>query len=146
MDGSMSLTIEALNREVKFKTSRSSGAGGQNVNKVETKVTLYWAMEDSVLLTEEQKEKLAIKLSSRTNAEGHIQIEVSETRSQLQNKEIALQKLFHLITDYLKPTTQRKATRIVKAEVHDLLDRKVRQSKVNPHRRWRMVYFLHFHF
>ena len=68
----MSLTIEALNREVKFKTSRSSGAGGQNVNKVETKVTLYWAMEDSALLTEEQKEKLAIKLSSRTNAEGQI--------------------------------------------------------------------------
>lgn len=138
MDGSMSLTIEALNREVKFKTSRSSGAGGQNVNKVETKVTLYWAMEDSALLTEEQKEKLAIKLSSRTNAEGHIQIEVSETRSQLQNKEIALQKLFHLITDYLKPTKQRKATRIPRAVVLDRLDRKKRQSKKKADRRWRM--------
>lgn len=134
----MQIELEELSREVKFKTSRSSGAGGQNVNKVETKVTLLWAVADSVLLNDEQKQKLTAKLANRTNAEGLIQIDASETRSQLRNKEIALEKLSELIHEGLKPTKKRLLTKIPRAVVLDRLDRKKRQAKKKSDRRWRM--------
>lgn len=134
----MQIELEELSREVKFKTSRSSGAGGQNVNKVETKVSLLWAVAHSVLLNDEQKQKLTAKLANRTNADGLIQIDVSETRSQLQNKEIALKKLSELIHEGLKPTKKRLPTKIPRTVVLDRLDRKKRQAKKKADRRWRM--------
>ena len=72
--------------ELSYKTSRSSGSGGQNVNKVETSVTVLWKVEDSAVFTDLEKERIAQKLKNRINLDGILQLTVSESRTQLQNK------------------------------------------------------------
>ena len=79
--------------ELSYKTSRSSGSGGQNVNKVETSVTVLWKVEDSAVFTESEKERILLKLKNKINAEGILQTTVSESRTQLQNKKIATEKI-----------------------------------------------------
>ena len=78
--------------ELSFKTSRSSGSGGQNVNKVETSVTVLWKVEDSAVFTDLEKERIAQKLKNRINLDGILQLTVSESRTQLQNKKLRLKK------------------------------------------------------
>jgi ribosome-associated protein len=78
--------------ELSYKTSRSSGSGGQNVNKVETSVTVMWKLEDSAVFTDLEKERIALKLKNRINLDGILQLTVSESRTQLQNKKIALKR------------------------------------------------------
>jgi len=134
----MDFDVEALKKEVTFKTSRSSGAGGQHVNKVETRVTLIWDIAASALFSPSQKGILGHALSSRTNAEGHIQLDVSETRSQLTNKKLAVDKLATLLTEALQPIRKRIKTKIPRAKVLERLDRKKKQSAKKSERRWRM--------
>lgn len=134
----MDLDIEALKREVTFKTSKSGGAGGQHVNKVETRVTLIWDFTASALFSPAQKEIIGHVLSSRTNADGHIQLDVSETRSQLSNKKLALDKLATLLSEALQPVRKRVKTKIPRAKVLARLDRKKRHSAKKSERRWRM--------
>ncbi len=134
----MTVDIEALKKELIFKTSRSSGAGGQHVNKVETRVTLIWDVAASALFSPSQKEILGHVLSSRVNAEGHIQLDVSETRSQLTNKKLAVDKLVTLLTEALQPVRKRVKTKIPRAKVLARLDRKKKQSVKKSERRWRM--------
>lgn len=134
----MTVDVEALKKELIFKTSRSSGAGGQHVNKVETRVTLIWDVAASALFSPSQKEILGHVLSSRINAEGHIQLDVSETRSQLTNKKLAVDKLVTLLTEALQPVRKRVKTKIPRAKVLERLDRKKKQSVKKSERRWRM--------
>ncbi len=134
----MTIDLEDLQKEVTFKTSRSSGAGGQNVNKVETKVTLLWNVWDSQLFSPEQKARLENKLSNRIQSDGFLQLSSSESRSQLANKENALAKLVDLITNVLLPTKKRISTKIPRAKVLERLDRKKKQSAKKSDRRWRM--------
>lgn len=86
-----------IENEITFKAVLSGGKGGQNVNKVSTKVELYWNPSVSVYLTEAQKATVAQKLNAKINAEGILKITCEEHRSQLMNKNEAFEKLYELL-------------------------------------------------
>ena len=93
--------MKSFSHELSYKTSRSSGSGGQNVNKVETSVTVMWKLEDSAVFTDLEKERIALKLKNRINLDGILQLTVSESRTQLQNKKIAIEKIQELVNKSL---------------------------------------------
>ena len=105
------LTAGILTPELKFITSRSSGPGGQNVNKVNTKVTLQFDVAQSQILTEEERQILASKLASRLTTEGVLNISSQEKRSQLDNKENVIRKLDELLAKAFAKRKVRKATK-----------------------------------
>lgn len=122
------ITSDILSNELEFSTSRSSGPGGQNVNKVNTKVTLRWNVKNSSLLTPEEKEQLLQKLSTRLTTEGELIVSSQDKRSQLQNKEEALSKLDLLLKKAFTKKKKRKATKPSKSSVKSRLDRKKKHS------------------
>jgi len=121
--------------ELQFQTSRSSGPGGQNVNKVESRVELRWLVAASQLITDEQKEILLQKLERQLTSEGFLQITAQEDRSQLRNKEIALQKFYDLLKRTLHKPKARKATKPSKGAVRKRLETKKKHSEKKANRR-----------
>ncbi|CAN5399997.1 alternative ribosome rescue aminoacyl-tRNA hydrolase ArfB [soil metagenome] len=115
--------------EINFTTSRSSGPGGQNVNKVNSKVTLKFDVARSQILTEHQKEIVLRKLSTRMTNDGVLVITSQEKRSQLQNKGEVLQKLDDVFVKIFTPRKPRKATRPGKAAVRKRIDEKKQRSQ-----------------
>ena len=107
----MIFSKEALLKEVTFKTSRSGGKGGQNVNKVSSKVELNMNIGNSALLTDDQKVTILEKLSNRISSEGVLQVFTEEDRSQLRNKEKGLKKLIVLLRTALYKPKLRKLTK-----------------------------------
>src|SRR5688572_33311202 len=105
------LTAQQLEPELVFTASRSSGAGGQNVNKVNTKVTLRWDLTQSTIAFPEQKEILLKKLASRLTLEGVLILTAQESRSQLQNKEDVLVKLDQLLEAAFRPVKVRRPSK-----------------------------------
>ncbi|MCB0695926.1 MAG: aminoacyl-tRNA hydrolase [Chitinophagaceae bacterium] len=107
--------MKDISSEVKYNTSRSGGKGGQNVNKVETAVEAIWNVDDSKLFTPEEKILILDKLMKRINKDCNLVVKSSETRSQLENKEIALKKMTELVEKALLRPKKRKATKLPNA-------------------------------
>ena len=130
--------MKNFEHELSFKTSRSSGSGGQNVNKVETSVTVLWKVEDSAVFTESEKERILLKLKNKINAEGILQTTVSESRTQLQNKKIAIEKIQELVNKSLIVPKNRIATKPSRAKVEKRLESKKKLSEKKENRKFRL--------
>ena len=120
--------------ELEIATSRSGGAGGQHVNKTETRITVRWNIKNSTVLTEEQKEYLLSKLQSQLTSDGDIVIHNSESRSQQQNKKNALNNLATTIRNALHKPKKRVATKISKALKEARLKTKAHRGKIKEMR------------
>ncbi|WP_341904979.1 alternative ribosome rescue aminoacyl-tRNA hydrolase ArfB [Fluviicola taffensis] len=108
----MAISAHQILSEISFKTSRSGGKGGQNVNKVSSKVELNWNIQTSSLISEEQREILLNKLSHKLTKEGVLQIISQADRSQLGNKQLVLEKLDELLAYAFKIVKNRKETKV----------------------------------
>jgi len=104
-----------LQKETSYKASRSGGKGGQNVNKVSSKVELLFSIDNSLLFTDEEKLLLNEKLQTRFNKDGLVQVICDEERSQYLNKEKAVERLVVLLTRALHKPKVRKPTKVSKA-------------------------------
>lgn len=104
-----------ITRELSFKAVRSSGAGGQHVNKTSSKVELYFDVEASDGLSEEEKSRLLKKLTSRLTKEHLLILQSEESRSQHKNKALVTDKFFELLRENIKKPKPRKKTKPSKA-------------------------------
>ncbi len=122
------MIIENIIKELKFKAVRSSGAGGQHVNKVSSKVKLFFDLQNSAEFTEEEKELLFKNLSSKLTKENSLLLTCDESRSQHKNKEIVIKRFFELITNGLKVPKKRKPTKPSKLSIKNRLEKKKKQA------------------
>jgi ribosome-associated protein len=120
---------DIIGPEIRFRTSRSSGAGGQHVNKTETRVEAIFEVNASIGLTEEEKVIILERLSTRINTNGELVVVSQKSRSQLDNKEIALERLQALLQKALTPVKKRRKTKIPKEVKEARLQSKKRNAE-----------------
>ena len=136
----MNINKEILQKEVSYKTSRSGGKGGQNVNKVSTKVELLFSVNNSTLYTEEEKLLLNEKLQTRFNKDGLIQVVCDQERSQYMNKQKAIERLIVLLTQALHKPKIRKKKAVSKAAKAARVENKRQLSAKKENRRTKFDY------
>ena len=118
-----------FSKELMFRTSRSSGAGGQHVNKVETRVELLFDVNASEVLNGKEKHLVWQNLANRINGEGILLLANDSERSQLRNKKLVVKRFYELINTALTPTTERKLTTTPKAVIQKRLATKKQTSE-----------------
>ncbi len=121
--------------ELRYITSRSSGPGGQNVNKVETRVTLLFDLDASPSLDDEQKERLRRRLRTRINREGVLRVVAQKHRTQGANREAARERFVELLRRALARAPRRKPTRVPAAVRERRLEEKRRRGRLKRERR-----------
>jgi ribosome-associated protein len=121
--------IAIPDEDLSFATSRSGGPGGQNVNKLETRVTVRLDLEGTAALSPEQKERVRERLATRVTRGGVLQVTSQRHRSQSANREAALERLAELLCQALAPQTPRKPTRATRAARRRRLDAKRRRGE-----------------
>lgn len=132
--GEYEVILPDLSAEFQFATSRSSGPGGQNVNKVNSKVELRFDIAHSEILTLEQKETLLQKLASKITSDGILCVVSQRDRSQLANKEDVISKFYALLARALKPQKPRKKTKPSKTSVEKRLTGKRIKAEIKQSR------------
>lgn len=115
--------------ELSFATSRSGGPGGQNVNKLETRVTVRFDVAGSPSLSEEQRQRLLERLATRITREGVLHVTSQKHRTQGENREAAAARLRELVTEALREETPRKPTRVSKAAKRRRVEAKKRRGE-----------------
>jgi len=120
----MDMMDRVFSAEFVFQASRSSGPGGQNVNKVSSKVELRFNLRSSALLDEQEKAIIAEKLANKINKEGELVLVAQTDRSQLKNKEKVIEKFYHLLEKALMPPKRRYKTKPTKDSVEKRLESK----------------------
>ncbi len=120
------LKVPKLDAEFTFKAVRSGGKGGQNVNKVSSKVELYFSIDNSLILSEDEKIILTEKLKNLISEEGLIRIVSDEDRSQLRNKSRVIEKFYEVITKALTPVKKRVKTKTPKG----VKEKRIQEKKI----------------
>lgn len=128
-----SLVIDS--QDIRFETARSSGPGGQNVNKVSTKVTLCFDLQGTRALDAGQKRMLHRKLGTRISKMGILRVTSLKYRSQLANKKAAIRRFEELLTEALKPKKRRIATRVRRGAVEKRIQAKKERGTIKQRRR-----------
>lgn len=126
---------ECLSRELKFRTSRSSGPGGQHVNKTESRVELLWSPGDSSCLSEGQRALLISRLGKRLSEDGYLIMASEKYRSQYRNRVELVNRFLDLIQSCLVPVKKRKATRPTRASVEKRIRNKKYRGEIKKSRR-----------
>lgn len=134
MASSRKITADLLTSELSFTASRSSGPGGQNVNKVNSKVNLHFHAGNSLILTPEEKELIARRLSSKINRDGVLMLSAQESRSQADNKQAVLAKFDELMAKAFERKKPRRATKPSKGAVQKRIKKK---KVVSEKKKWR---------
>ena len=120
--------------ELSFRASRSGGPGGQHVNTSATRVEVRWNVAESPSLSDEQRQRLLERLGGRVDARGYVRVVADERRSQLRNREAAVERLNSLVSDALKQPKKRRKTRPPRAAAVKRLDGKRRRGNVKRER------------
>lgn len=129
------MDIDLLKTELSYKYVRSSGSGGQNVNKVSSKAELYFNVEASQVFNEDEKLKLSEFFSNRLSKDGVLVLACDESRSQFRNKAIVTQRFLELIEEGLKEEKERKSTKVPKAVKRKRLASKRKNSEKKANRK-----------
>lgn len=129
------MDFETLKSELTFKAVRSSGSGGQNVNKVATKVLLYFNLEESLQFNEKEKLKLQEFFNNRLNKDNILILSSDESRSQFRNKALVTQRFLDLVSEGLKEEKERKPTKVPKTVKRKRLENKRKNAEKKANRK-----------
>lgn len=129
------MKTESILKELNFKAVRSSGAGGQNVNKVSSKVVLTFDLNASQALDEEEKALIASKLATKLTSENLLILNCDEDRSQLKNKTIVTKRFLDLIQKALVVPKKRKATKVPRSVIEKRIKEKRNTSEIKQNRK-----------